>query len=148
MELKMKLPPDQLLSEIIQKVSNCKTRDEKIEILRHYDSPALRSILIWNFDQRVQSALPEGEVPYTPNDAPIGTEHTRLVQEWRKFNYFVKGVTNTPQAKRETMFIQMLESLQEVEAELICLVKDKQLHKRYKVTKVVVQVAFPDIVWG
>ena len=144
----MKLPPDQLLSEIIQKVSNCKTRDEKIEILRHYDSPALRSILIWNFDQRVQSALPEGEVPYTPNDAPIGTEHTRLVQEWRKFNYFVKGVTNTPQAKRETMFIQMLESLQEVEAELICLVKDKQLHKRYKVTKVVVQVAFPDIVWG
>jgi hypothetical protein len=148
MELKMKLPPDQLLSEIIQKVSNCKTRDEKIEILRHYDSPALRVILIWNFDQRVQSALPEGEVPYTPNDAPIGTEHTRLVQEWRKFNYFVKGVTNTPQAKRETMFIQMLESLQEVEAELICLVKDKQLHKRYKVTKVVVQEAFPDIVWG
>jgi hypothetical protein len=148
MELKMKLPPDQLLSEIIQKVSNCKTRDEKIEILRHYDSPALRAILIWNFDQRVQSALPEGEVPYTPNDAPIGTEHTRLVQEWRKFNYFVKGVTNTPQAKRETMFIQMLESLQEVEAELICLVKDKQLHKRYKVTKVVVQEAFPDIVWG
>ncbi len=144
----MKLPPDQLLSEIIQKVSNCKTRDEKIEILRHYDSPALRAILIWNFDQRVQSALPEGEVPYTPNDAPIGTEHTRLVQEWRKFNYFVKGVTNTPQAKRETMFIQMLESLQEVEAELICLVKDKQLHKRYKVTKVVVQEAFPDIVWG
>jgi hypothetical protein len=46
------------------------------------------------------------------------------------------------------MFIQMLESLQEVEAELICLVKDKQLHKRYKVTKVVVQEAFPDIVWG
>lgn len=143
----MKLPTDQLLSEIIQKVSNCKTRDEKIEILRHYDSPALRAVLIWNFDPRVQSALPEGEVPYTPNDAPIGTEHTRLVQEWRKFNYFVKGVTNTPQTKRETMFIQMLESLQEVEAELMCLVKDKQLHKRYKITKVVVQEAFPDIVW-
>lgn len=143
----MKLPTDQLLSEIIQKVSNCKTRDEKIEILRHYDSPALRSILIWNFDPRVESALPEGKVPYTPNDAPIGTEHTRLVQEWRKFNYFVKGVTNTPQTKRETIFIQMLESLQEVEAELMCLVKDKQLHKRYKITRVVVQEAFPDIVW-
>lgn len=144
----MKFPPDQLLSEIIQKVSNCKTRDEKIEILRHYDTPALRAILIWNFDPRVESVLPEGEVPYTPNDAPIGTEHTRLVQEWRKFNYFVKGVTDTPQAKRETMFIQMLESLQEVEAELMCLVKDKKLHKRYKITKAVVQEAFPDIVWG
>lgn len=143
----MKLPPDQLVSEIIQRVSNAKTRDEKIQILRHYDNPALRSVLIWNFDSKVESALPLGEVPYTPNEAPIGTEHTRLVQEWKKFNYFVKGVTDTPQAKRETMFIQMLESLQEVEAELMCLVKDKQLHKRYKITKVVVQEAFPDIVW-
>lgn len=144
----MRLPPDQLVSEIIQKVSNCKTRDEKIEILRHYDSPALRAVLIWNFDPRVESALPEGEVPYTPNDAPIGTEHTKIISEWRKFNYFVKGVTNTPQAKRETMFIQMLESLHESEAELMCYLKDKQLHKRYKITKAVVQEAFPDIVWG
>lgn len=143
----MKLPPDQLVSEVIQRVSNSKTRDEKIQILKHYDSPALRSVLIWNFDSKVKSALPEGEVPYTPNDAPIGTEHSKLISEWRKFNYFVEGVTDTPQAKRETMFIQMLESLHETEAELMCLVKDKQLHKRYKITKVVVQEAFPEIVW-
>ena len=38
----MKLPPDQLVSEVIQRTSNAKTRDEKIEILRHYDTPALR----------------------------------------------------------------------------------------------------------
>jgi hypothetical protein len=143
----MKLPPDQLVSEVIQRVSNAKNRDEKIEILKHYDNPALRAVLIWNFDSKVESALPEGEVPYSPNDAPIGTEHTRLNQEWKKFNYFVKGVTDIPQTKRESMFIQMLESLQESEAELVCLMKDKQLHKRYKITKVVVQEAFPEIVW-
>ena len=144
----MKLPTDQLVSEIIQRVSNSKTRDEKVEILRHYDSPALRSILIWNFDDAVQSAFPVGEVPYKPNDAPIGTEHSKLIHEWRKFNHFVKGVTDTAQAKRETMFIQMLESLHQSEAELMCILKDKQLHKRYKITKVVVQDAFPDIVWN
>jgi len=143
----MKLPPDQLVSEIIQRVSNAKTRDEKIEILRHYDSPALRSVLIWNFHSKVESALPEGDVPYTPNDAPIGTEHTKLLHEWKKFNYFVKGVTDIKQTKREIMYIQMLESLHHSEAELMCVLKDKQLHKRYKITKVVVQEAFPDIVW-
>lgn len=143
----MKLPPDQLVSEVIQKVSNAKTRDEKIQILRHYDSPALRAVLIWNFDSRVESILPEGEVPYKPNDAPIGTEHTRLIHEWKKFNHFVKGITDLTQAKRETLFIQMLESLHYSEAELVCLMKDKQLHKRYKITKVVVQDAFPEIVW-
>lgn len=143
----MKLPPDQLISEVIQRVSNAKTRDEKIEILRHYDSPALRAVLIWNFHNKVESALPEGEVPYTANDAPIGTEHSKLIHEWRKFNYFVKGVSDLKQTKREVMFIQLLEALHQTEAELMCLLKDKQLHKRYKLTKVVVQEAFPDIVW-
>ena len=144
----MKLPPDQLVSEIVQRVSNAKTRDEKIYILRHYDSPALRSILIWNFDDAVESAFPEGEVPYTPNDAPIGTEHSKLIHECRKFNYFVKGINNISQTKRETMFIQMLEALHQSEAELICIVKDKQLHKKYRITKSVVQDAFPEIVWN
>jgi len=144
----MKLPPDQLISEIMQRVSNAKTRDEKIEILRHYDSPALRAVLIWNFDERVESAIPDGEVPYTANDAPAGTEHTRLIHDWKKFNYFVKGVSNIAQTKRETMFIQLCESLHKSEAEVLCVVKDKQLHKKYRVTKAVVQQAFPDIVWG
>lgn len=143
----MKLPPDQLMSEVIQRVSNCKTREEKIEVLRHYDCPALRAILIWNFNSKVESAFPAGDVPYTPNDAPAGTEHTRLIHEWRKFNHFVKGVSNTAQTKREVMFIQLLESLHQSEAEILCLIKDKQLHKRFKLTKVVVQEAFPDIVW-
>ena len=52
------------------------------------------------------------------------------------------------QTKRETMFIQLLEALHESEAELMCLVKDKQLHKRFKITKVVVQDAYPDIKWN
>jgi len=137
-----------LVSEIIQRVSNAKTRDEKIEILRHYDTPALRAVLIWNFEENVESALPPGDVPYTPNDAPIGTEHTRLLHEWRKFNYFVKNVSTVTPVKRETMFIQLLEALHKSEAELLCLMKDKQLHKRYKVTKAVVKEAFPDIVWS
>lgn len=144
----MRLPPDQLISEIIQRVSNCKTREEKIQILQHYDSPALRSILIWNFEDKVVSDLPEGEVPYTPNDAPIGTEHTKLIHEWRKFNHFVKGVTNTTKVRKEVMFIQLLESLHESEAELLCLMKDKSIQQRYKVTKAVIRDAFPDIVFS
>lgn len=144
----MKLPPNQLVSEIIQRVSNAKTRDEKIEILRFYDCPALRAVLVWNFEDNVKSLLPPGEVPYTPNDAPAGTEHTSLNHEWKRFNYFVEGVSDLTPMKREMMFIQMLEALHQTEAELVCLMKDKQLHKRYKITKAVVSDAFPDIVWS
>lgn len=144
----MKLPTDQLISEILQRVSSAKTKEEKIKILKNYDTPALRTVLIWNFDSKVESALPPGEVPYKPNDAPIGTEHGRLTHEWRKFNHFVKGVSNLPGLKRETMFIQLLESLHSSEAEVLCLLKDKQLHKKYRLTKAVVQEAFPEITWN
>jgi hypothetical protein len=144
----MKLPPDQLISEVLQRVSSAKTKDEKIEILRHYDNVALRSVLIWNFDSKVESAIPAGEVPYTPNDAPEGTEHSKLIQEWRKFNHFVKGVSDLPQTKREMIFIQLCESLHSSEAEVLCATKDKELHKKYRITKAVVSEAFPEIVWG
>jgi len=50
--------------------------------------------------------------------------------------------------RRETMFIQMLEGLHPEEAALLCLVKDKQLGKKYKITKEMVSEAFPDITWG
>ena len=139
-----------LLSEILRKVSNAKTKAEKISLLQRYNSAALRQLLIWNFDESVVSMIPDGEVPYTPNDAPVGTDHTRLEQEYRGFYRFVKGGQDRlPAAKRESMFIQLLEGLSAEEAELVCLVKDKKLNDKYKrITRTVVSEAFPSITWG
>ena len=106
--------------------------------------------MIWNFDEKVLSAVPEGEVPYTPNDAPVGTDHTRLEQEYRGLYRFVKGgADNLASLKRESMFVQLLEGLSAEEAELVCLVKDKTLSTKYKrITKAVISEAFPQIKWG
>ena len=122
-----------LLSEVLQKVSNAKTKAQKIKILKDLRTDALVSILIWNYDDSVKSMLPEGDVPYTPNDAPVGTEHTRLLQEYRKLFHFVKGGNDSLQrTTRERMFIQMLEGLSAAEASLICLVKDKNFRRNTK----------------
>jgi hypothetical protein len=137
-----------LISEVLQKVSNAKTKAEKINLLREYDTAALRSLLIANFDESVISMLPEGEVPFTPNDAPKGTEHTVLEQEYRKLYLFFKGGSSINQTTRENLFIQMLEGLQEEEANVLILVKDKGLGKKYKITRACVEEAFPQIKWG
>ena len=72
-------------------------------------------------------------MPYTPNDAPIGTEHTALMQEARTLFRFVKGGDTTiSQNKREIMFIQMLEGLCAEEAEFLVNVVNKRLNKVYK----------------
>jgi hypothetical protein len=138
-----------LISEVLQKVSNAKTKVEKVKLLQQYNSDTLRMLLIWNFDESVLSAVPEGEVPYNVNDAPAGTEHTSLEHESRLFFHFIKGGNeNLTKAKRENMFIQLLEGLHKDEAEVVCMVKDKKLGKRYKVTKAAVSEAFPQINWG
>jgi hypothetical protein len=138
-----------LLSEVLQKVSNAKTKAEKIKLLQQYNTQALRSILIWNYDESIISMIPEGEVPYRPNEAPAGTEHTILEQEYRKLYNYIKGGNNElKQFQREQMFVQLLEGLHSSEAELLCLVKDKELQKKYRITKAVVEEAFPQITWG
>ena len=46
------------------------------------------------------------------------------------------------------MFINILEGLHPLEAEILILVKDKKLTDKYKITKDVVSAAYPQIVWG
>lgn len=138
-----------LISEVLQKVSNAKTKAQKIKILQDNNTNALRSLLIINFDESVVSLLPEGKVPYEPNDAPAGTEHTLLEKEYRKLYLFFKGGSSSlKQSQRENLFIQMLEGLQEEEAELLILAKDKALNKKYRITRACVEEAFPAIQWG
>lgn len=138
-----------LITEVLQKVSNAKTKSEKVELLQKLNSDALRAILIWNFDESLKSAVPDGPVPYTPNDAPTGTDHTRLFKEYRNLYRFIVGGDNSlNRIRREQLFIQLLENLHQDEAELICLVKDKNLQDKYRVTKAVVEEAFPQIKWG
>ena len=137
-----------LMHEVLQKVSNAKTKKEKIKLLQEHNTNALRMLLIINFDDSVVSLLPPGDVPYTPNEAPEGTEHTILEKEARLLHHFFKGGSNVSQVKREQMFVQMLEGLNSGEADALVKAKDKKIGKRWKITKATVTEAFPQIVWG
>ncbi len=124
-----------LLSEICLKVNNAKDKSKKLRVLRENDSPALRMVLKGAFDPKIKWDLPlsGGPIPYTPNDAPIGTEHTALMQEARGLYRFTEGGDTTiNQNKRELMFIQMLEGLCAEEAEFLIHVVSKDLNKVYK----------------
>ena len=122
---------------------------KKVEILQEYETDALKTIFIWNFDETVISVLPVGDVPYNKNEVPVGTDHTSLRREYKHLYNFVKGGNDGLSGlRRETMFIQMLEGLHPEEAELICLCKDKRLAEKYKITYDIVKQAYPDIQWG
>ena len=119
--------------EILTKVNNAKDKPKKIEVLKKYDTNELRMFLKGAFDEKLEWLLPEGKPPYTPNDAPVGTEHTWLKQEVKRMFHFLKGGNpQLSQMKRDNMFIQMLEGLCEEEAKLLVWAKDNELNKHYK----------------
>ena len=125
------IPP--LYSEIAMKVNNAKDKPRKLKVLRDHDSISLRQVLRGAFDPKIEWALPKGEVPYTVNDAPIGTDHTILAQEAKRLYLFIKGGDDTvKQNKRELLFVQLLEGLSAEEAEFLVAVVNKKVNNKYK----------------
>jgi len=172
------LPNNPLTFEIFDLASKQRTKAKKVEVLQKYNHDALRMLLIWNFDESVHSALPEGPVPYSgyaEQTTQAGTLSTKITEEVRRmyetgsfsvgasdtdgkttlrreskhFYHFIRGGNNgLTSIRRESMFINLLEGLHPLEAEVLCLVKDKKLSDKYKITQDVVAEAYPQIRWG
>ena len=126
-----------LFSEILSKVHGAKTKAQKVKILQEEDCQALRQICQWSFNPIIESELPPGTPPYIENEAPEGTEHMLLRTEGNSLWHYVKtnGKSADPNLQstvRERMFIRLLEGLHKDEAELLCAVKEKSLHQKYK----------------
>jgi hypothetical protein len=171
------LPANPFVFEILNLVSKQRTNAKKIEILKKYEHPSIKAIFIWNFDDSIVSALPPGDVPYAAVDemdsfkgtltekidsavktmdelktSSLGSQDqgkSSIRKEYNKFFNFIKGGNDSLSSlRRETMFINVLQGLHPLEAQIVCLIKDKKLQDKYKITKQIVSEAYPDIVWG
>jgi len=127
-------PVPTLMNEIATKINNAKDKPRKLKVLKDHDSVSLRQVLKGAFDPKIEWLLPKGDdIPFSRNDAPIGTEHTMLQQEAKRLYLFTKGGDNTiSQNKRETLFIQMLEGLSADEADFLITVVNKKINNKYK----------------
>ena len=171
------LPANPFAFEVLDAASKQRAKAKKVEVLQRYADPSIKTLFIWNFDPTVISILPAGEVPYGNtkedtqttgtltskiNDAvgmmnemgssSLGSQdqgRSSIRKEYKNFYNFVKGGNDQLSSlRRETMFINILEGLHPLEAEIVCLVKDKNLESKYKISKEVVSEAYPDIRWG
>lgn len=131
------------ISEILQETSTLTSVKAKAEHLRKHGSQPLKTVLQFALDPRIQWVLPEGCPPYKPMEAL--DQQARLHQEARRLYLFVKGGNdNLNQVRRETLFIQLLESVDPEDAKLLCAIKEKKIPYKGISTKVVDE-AFPGI---
>jgi hypothetical protein len=171
------LPSNPFSFEVLNLVSKQRSNVKKVELLKRYEHPSLKAIFIWNFDETITSVLPEGEVPYAATSEQnsfsgtlsekitdavdkmselgsnsLGSQdqgRSSIRKEYQKFYNFIRGGNDSLSSlRRESMFINILQGLHPLEAEILCLVKDKKLDTKYKITKEIVSEAYPDIQWG
>ena len=171
------LPAIPFAFEVLDAASKQRTKAKKIEVLQKYAHDSIMALMIWNFDETAISVLPPGDVPYGNtrednsvtgtlsdkiNDAvgkmseigsnSLGSQDqgkASIRKEYTKFYNFLKGGNDKLSSlRRETMFINILEGLNPLEAEILILVKDKKLTDKYKITKEIVTAAYPQITWG
>ena len=135
------------LPELLQHISELPAA-KRVDALREIGNlkPALQEALMLVYHNAIQFDLPDGTPPYKSLDIPDNWGYNRLPKELRKFKYFVKGFNISP-IKRESIFIELLESVSPEEAKLVIMIKEKKL--TYKgITKKVVMEAMPQIFNG
>ena len=171
------LPKNPFAYEVLDAASKMRSKANKVEVIRRYGDNSLKAVLIWNFDESIVTLLPEGEVPYGSNledetnsgslsgkindsvnkmaemgSNSLGSQDqgtTTIRKEFTKFYNFLKGGNpGMSSLRRESMFINILQGLHPLEAEILILVKDGRLTDKYKITKEIASEAFPDITWG
>lgn len=128
------------IGEIIKEVKDAKSVGEKIRILQREDNRELRGLLELTYDNRLTWALPEGNPPYKPLDKSFDNQGM-LYSEMRRMYIFLEGKSNVSQARREQLFIEILEQLDPDDAALLIEAKDRKIKG---VSKNVIKQAYDD----
>jgi len=127
------------IAEIVEKTSELTDRQAQIDFLRQHDNNTLRTLLSYILDPNVKWALPAGAPPYTPTQT--FESHGQLYNQARKLYLFIEGGNpNIHKMKRESLFIQLLESIDPDDARFMVAAKDKQM--LYPIATDVINEAF------
>lgn len=107
------------ISEIIKEAARQKKKEDKLQVLMDNNSLTLKNVLVLTYDKTKIFQVPMSPPPYKPSE--YVDAHGMLYKEARKLKYIVEGFSNSnlPQMKREEIFINMLESIDKKDAELL-----------------------------
>lgn len=132
------------VSKILKDTSSIRSKEDKIKFLRsHKQNKALVTILQLAFDPNITFYLPKGEPPYKPSE--VDTENTMLYREMRRMYIFIMKDMKISNAKREQLFVEILETVDPEDAKLLIAVKDKTIP--YKgITKKLIEETFPTLI--
>lgn len=129
------------LPELFSLIEKCETRIEKRELLVQYaqkdknHEQCIKNFMELMWHPLTTFELPEGAPPYAPATEIVGEAPSSLFRVFKVGNISrvikASGDYIPNLVKRENFFVQLLESLEKTEAELLIMIKDKTVHEKY-----------------
>lgn len=135
------------ISEIIGKLPEMTKTEDKVAWLQKHDSMPLRMILQATYDkERVEWLVPDTAPPWKKNEFEDQAKNL-LYTEARRLKIFIKGggYDDLKQAKREQLFISLLEDIDNDDADM--LAHNSIAQKPFKgLQKKTINKAFPGLI--
>lgn len=133
------------MSEVLSELPKKKTKAEKIEWLRKNENVPFRNVLRLIYDETIEFLLPDSAPPWKENKLEDEAK-TMLYREARRLKIFIKGggYDDMKPIKRESLFIKLLEDIDNEDAEL--LANNMLSHTRVKgLTRATLEEAYPNL---
>lgn len=128
----------------LKSVDDLKTEEAMVAKLKSLSSRHLKEILSYTYDENIVWLLPDTDPPYTPATDRKDKMESRLLQEMKSLPMFlnVGPYPNMLKSKRESIFIDILQTISPDDAVLLLSVKNRKLPFE-NLTREVVEKAFP-----
>jgi len=133
------------IAEFLKDVSETSGRKNKIQKLQSFKTQnALQKIIDYTFNPLAIWELPEGTPPFTKLEKEHDVQNVLYNEIRRLYLYIRNGKPGINNQRREEIFIQLLESVDPDDAELLLSMKENKLP--YKgLTKKLMEEAFPEL---
>ena len=127
------------VTEIFKKINSFKQHKRRVEYMKDNWCTPVTTVIMGNFNDRINLKMPEGTPPYTPKKDAVHNE--KVYQQAQLLLDFSQH-----QWAREKMFIDMLETLPPEDAELFIAMKDKKVTDKYpNITLDLVKEVWPQL---
>lgn len=138
--------------EVFAAIDKISSFHDRVNYLRENASFAVKTILQCNFSATIDLDLPEGNPPYRKDVMPADLTPARIDKAIKVLGKMARypgqpAASGLGRIKLETLFINLLESISEKDAEVILAMKAKELTKMFPtVDQTLVKTAFPDLI--
>lgn len=134
------------LGDVLIRTQEYQTDAQKVIWLRHNASNALTYLLRVAFCKGVEWLIPPGLPVFKPWKGKRYSAPSELKRELRRLYLFLRGGNDAVKdLKRQKVFQELIEGLEQSELSILLAVKDHTLEADYGITADIVTLAFPGI---